>query len=460
MNVSSVRRSATEQPFLFATGIENSAPVVTGPGGRALRRDQMTETGHDERWAEDFQLARDLGLRYIRYGVPYYRVHLGPGRYDWDFSDITFNRLRELGLTPIADLCHFGVPDWIGDFQNSEWPELFAEYARAFAGRYPWIQLYTAVNEIFVCARFSARLGWWNERLASDQAFVRALRNLVRANLRAEEEILTVQQHALFVQSESTEHFHAKNPAALGRAHRLNQIRFLSLDLSYGNDVSAFALRFLMDAGLSKEDYDWFMLHGSRMKPYCVMGNDYYDTNEHTVPHDGRPLEPAGEIFGYYIITRQYYNRYRLPVMHTETNVKDAARAPAWLWKEWLQMLRLKEDGVPIIGFTWYSLIDQMDWDSALREVNHRVDPCGLFDLDRRPRPVAQTYRRVIEEWRDILPMESHHVSLRHEAAPQPAPAPPHDVDLPRAPAPDKTVPRHEKHAPAMHNRPDDGWAD
>ena len=32
-------------------------------------------------------------------------------------------------MNVIVDLCHFGVPDWIGNFQNSDWPKLFAEYA-------------------------------------------------------------------------------------------------------------------------------------------------------------------------------------------------------------------------------------------------------------------------------------------------------------------------------------------
>ena len=51
------------------------------------------------------------------------------------------------------------------------------------------------------------------------------------------------------------------------------------------------------------------------------MGNDYYITNEHIVRPDGT-IEPSGEIFGYYVITHQYFSRYRLPVMHTETNIK------------------------------------------------------------------------------------------------------------------------------------------
>jgi beta-glucosidase/6-phospho-beta-glucosidase/beta-galactosidase len=108
-----------------------------------------------------------------------------------------------------------------------------------------------------------------------------------------------------------------------------------------------------------------------------------------------------------YIITKQYYKRYRLPVMHTETNCMDAEEAPHWLLKEWQNMQRLKLDGVPIIGFTWYSLTDQVDWDSALREDAGHVNELGLVDLNREMRPVGRAYKKLIEQWRDILPTES-----------------------------------------------------
>ena len=392
--------------FLFATGIENSYPVITGRDGRSQRVDEMAKCSHYERWREDFALTKELGIEYLRYGPPYYRAHAGPERYDWSFADETFAELQRLGITPIADLCHFGVPDWAGDFQNPDWPELFAAYAGAFAARYPWVRYYTPVNEIYIAATFSAQYGWWNERLASDRAFVTALRNLVRANLLAEEAILRVQPVALFIQSESTEYFHAGKPAAQERAGLLNQKRFLSLDLCYGNDVRACMYEYLMDHGLPRDEYHWFLEHGTAIKPYCIMGNDYYVTNEHLVPVDGA-VQASGEIFGYYVITKQYFERYHLPIMHTETNLADAGKAPAWLWKEWANMVRLKEDGVPIIGFTWYSLTDQVDWDTALREDNGNVNPLGLYDLDRKIRPVGEAYRRLVEQWRDILPLES-----------------------------------------------------
>ncbi|HEY2726464.1 MAG TPA: hypothetical protein VGI61_04790 [Parafilimonas sp.] len=66
---------------------------------------------------------------------------MGNNKYDWSFADEAFGELRHKKIIPITDLCHFGVPDWIGDFQNPDFPKLFAEYAGAFAQRYPWIQL-------------------------------------------------------------------------------------------------------------------------------------------------------------------------------------------------------------------------------------------------------------------------------------------------------------------------------
>ena len=389
--------------FMFATGIENSYPTIRLPDGTTKRVDEMAKTGHYERWREDFGLVRELGIDFLRYGPPYFSTHLGPGRYDWHFADETFAALREMGITPIADLCHFGVPDWIGDFQNPEWPRHFAEYAHAFAARYPWVRLYTPVNEIFITAMFSAQYGWWNERLCSDRAFVAALKHLCQANLLAMQGILAVQGDALFIQSESSEYFHAEDPSCEPLADFLNEKRFLPLDLTYAYPISVTMYEYLLDNGMRRDEYHWFKRH--HVKGRCIMGNDYYLTNEHTVHFDGS-TSASGEIFGYYVITKQYFKRYKLPVMHTETNISEPLAVP-WLRKEWANLIRLKEDGVPMVGFTWYSLTDQVDWDTMLREDNGRVNALGLVDLNRELRPVGRAYRELIEQWRDIMPMES-----------------------------------------------------
>ena len=389
---------------MFATGIENSYPTIQDAQGKTIRQDELEKTNHYERWRDDFERLRELGIEYLRYGPPYFSVHRGPGKYDWDFTDTVFGALEKQGTKPIVDLCHFGVPDWIGNFQNPDWPELFAEFAGAFAQRFPWVRFYTPVNEIFIAATFSGQFGWWNERLASDKGFVTALKHLCKANLMAMRAILKERPDAIFIQSESTQYFHSEDPDCSEFACFYNAKRFLSLDLSYGHHVDASMYRYLTDHGMTRAEYEW--LHANHVKSRCVMGNDYYATNENMVHADGT-ITMSGEILGYYPITYQYFRRYNLPVMHTETNYDDP-NAVNWLRKEWANVHILKERGVPIIGFTWYSLQDQVDWDTGLRENNGRVNPLGLCDLDRKIRPVGYAYKKLIEKWSKTLPNESN----------------------------------------------------
>jgi len=230
---------------------------------------------------------------------------------------------------------------------------------------------------------------------------------MCKATILAETAILEVCPRAQFIQSESSTYFHPSIPDAQDQADFFNEWRFLSFDLCSGNHVNSRIYEYLMDNGLTREEYDWFMTEGRELRPACVLGSDYYGTNEKKVMNAKGDVELSGEVLGYYEIARQYFDRFHLPIFHTETNRKDDADAPRWLWKEWFNILRLKADGIPILGFTWYSLLDQTDWDVVLREDNERINPMGLYDLSRKIRPVGQAYRDLIAAWKDRLPMES-----------------------------------------------------
>ena len=386
--------------LILATGIECSYPTITGRNGKRQRIDQLEKCFHYQRWRDDLQLVRELGIRYLRYGPPYYRMHSSPDTYDWSFSDEVFAKMRRLQIEPIVDLCHFGVPDWIGDFQNPDWPASFAQYARAFARRYPWVRWYTPVNEIYVCAKLSALHGLWNEQLRSEESFVTALKHMCRANLLAIDAILHERSDALFVQSESGECFHqgSQDPEIVAQADFENQRRFLSFDLLYAHPVRDDIRAYLRQCGLDDAEYAWFMNH--RLSDRIIMGNDFYRRNEQLVMPGGG-MAPTGDVYGWYLITRQYYERYRRPLMHTETNNigTGAVEAPGWLWRQFLNVQLMHAEGIPVLGFTWYSLTDQMDWDVALRDERNMVNPVGLYDLDRRPHPVAAAYRQIIQEF-------------------------------------------------------------
>jgi len=114
------------------------------------------------------------------------------------------------------------------------------------------------------------------------------------------------------------------------------------------------------------------------------------------IDHEGA-VRSLGELFGWTVIASQYHDRYRRPLMHTETNHLDAREAPRWLWRQWHNVQLLRGSGVPVVGFTWYSLTDQVDWDIGLRSARGIVNPVGLFDLNRDPRTVGVAYRHLIQ---------------------------------------------------------------
>jgi beta-glucosidase/6-phospho-beta-glucosidase/beta-galactosidase len=388
------RREESPVQFRFTTGIENSYPTIAG--GRRI--DQMEKCGHYARWADDFGLVHELGLRTLRWGPAYYRTHTAPDRYDWSSADEPMHRLHDLGIEVVADLCHFGVPDWLGGFQDPAFPVLFAEYARAFARRYPWVRFYTPVNEIFVCASFSALRGWWNEQEKSDAAFVRAMRNLCMANELAIEAILGERPDAIFVQAESFEHFHAANRAAEGMAARWNARKFLSLDLTTGHPLAPGTAAYLHDHGVTSNELAFF--RERRAVGQRWIGIDYYATCEHTIDADGHG-SPARTPLGLRRVGGAYHARYGLPLFHCETNTTDGP-ATDWLAHQWNDVIGMRADGVPVVGFTWFSLTDQIDWQHALRHERNDLHTVGLYDLDRRERSVGHAFRQLVAANRDL----------------------------------------------------------
>ena len=382
--------------FMFATGIECSYPTIDQ--GRT-RRDLLAECDHYNRYQQDLALVKDLGLNVLRYGLPYYKIQLAPGKYDWEFADLAMAEIQRLGITPILDLMHFGVPDFIGNYQNPELPVHFAEYCAEVAQRYPWVRYYTPINEIYVTARLSAKEGLWNEQLKTDKAFVTAIKHLVAASIMGTQQLAIHRPDCIIVQSESAEFTHELRATRTPSIQLENKLRFLSLDLLYGHHPDAEVLNYLYDNGLTRAEYEWFM--AGEPPGYQIMGNDYYGRNEKIIIPNGEVITSM-DVLGWYNITLEYYRRYRKPLMHTETNTDDPREAPTWLWKQWVNVLQMRKQGMPVLGFNWYSLIDQVDWDQALAHKVGKVNACGLYDLDRQPRPVAAAYKMLLQEYGQI----------------------------------------------------------
>ena len=391
------RRRRPGAGFIFATGIECSYPTVENG---SWRRDLLDSGGHYRHWQRDFALAREVGITHLRYGPPLHLVFTAPGQFDWSWIDEPMRELEAYGPEPIVDLCHFGLPDWLGNFQNGEVGPALAEYARAFASRYPWVRFYTPVNEIYVCARMSALNGLWNEQLRDEAAFISATLNLADASVRMTDALLAVRPDAVFINSESSEFCQpcCPDPGIRRIAAFENERRFLALDLIYAHELSAGMWDYLREHCVDDARIAPFL---SRKVPRrTVLGLDYYEWNERLIDGEGKP-RALGELFGWHVIASQYWERYRLPLMHTETNRVDAGDAARWLWRQWHNVQLLRGAGVPLIGFTWYSLTDQVDWGNAIARPQGIIHPVGLFDLSRDPRVAGLSYKHLIDMHRE-----------------------------------------------------------
>jgi beta-glucosidase/6-phospho-beta-glucosidase/beta-galactosidase len=225
------------------------------------------------------------------------------------------------------------------------------------------------------------------------------MKHLVAASILATHSIVQHRPDAIIIQSETAEFLHEAKSDQSQEIKLINKQRLISFDLLYAYRPDSDVYNYLMDNGMTREEYDWFMK--GEPPGYQVMGNDYYGRNEKIIKPDNS-IAIAEDVMGWYQITKTYYDRYKKPVMHTETNTFDAEQAPTWLWKQWINILRMRADGVPVLGFTWYSLIDQIDWDTGLAKKNNTVNACGLYDLNRKPRPVAAEYKMLLKEYGQI----------------------------------------------------------
>src|ERR687889_2812776 len=169
-----------KQPLELWGGLECTVARI----GDAFR-DQSAETGHTDR-IEDLDRIAALGIRTLRYPVLWETISPDhPNTADWSWHDARLTRLRDLGIRPIAGLVHHGSGPSYTDLLDPAFPELLAAHAARVAQRYPWIELYTPVNEPLTTARFSGLYGHWYPHARREADFLRMVVNQCRATLLA-----------------------------------------------------------------------------------------------------------------------------------------------------------------------------------------------------------------------------------------------------------------------------------
>jgi hypothetical protein len=178
---------------------------------------------------------------------------------------------------------------------------------------------------------------------------------------------------------------------------------------------------------VERADLDWYRSHAIELD---VIGLNYYpfmsvwrrsiadggNTNQRAEWGGGRFLE---------LVIRETFERYRRPIMITESSFNERARdgktfaappnAPTdtddacrqlWLEEAVGSLKTLIGEEIPLVGFTWWPLYDLINWEyrEGTKPVEDYLEPMGLHRLrmdeegtfHREPLPVATRMREII----------------------------------------------------------------
>ena len=373
--------------FQWLAGIEDT--FITAPSARTGRTlDEYELTGHYERLDEDLALFAELGLRAVRYGIPWHRIN--PRRGEWDFSwaDRPLERLLDLGIAPVVDLVHYGLPEWIdGAYLHPDYPEYVAEFASRIAERFRGrIHTYTPLNEPRVTAWYCGRLGWWPPFGRSWRGFVQVMLGVCRGVVRTVEALRAVDPQIVDVHVDATDLYEAVSAALSAEANRRQHIVFLALDLVSGRVGPAHPLwRWLLGNGARHDDLEWFATRAVR--PDLIGINLYPLFSEKRLVSSPRGLRVRMRYASANIVDRLadlYWSRYRRPLLISETASEGpVARRQAWLEDSVRATARVRARGVPLIGYTWWPLFALVTWGyrEGRKPAADYLRQMGLWDL-------------------------------------------------------------------------------
>ena len=383
----------TDSPELWA-GVECSVVRI----GDQFR-DQICETGHASRLS-DLDLVAAIGIRTMRYPVLWERVApeaLGPR--DWRWTDERLTRLRNLGIQPIVGLVHHGSGPLYSNLLDPAFPEHLAAYAAEVAARYPWIEMWTPVNEPLTTARFSCLYGHWYPHRRDLGAFMRATVNQCRAVALSMAAVRRFNPRSRLVQTEDIGRIFS-TPKLAYQAEHENQRRWLSLDLLTGRVTSDHPWhKLLLNAGVEERQLaelrdglgrpdiiginyylttDRFLDHRLDLYPGVALGGNgrdtYVDVEAVRVSEPGGELGPAARL-------REAWDRYRLPMAVTEVhNNCTHEEQLRWLMEVWDAVQVLRTEGANVRAVTLWSIFGAVDWSSLLTQ-NDGVREPGIFDL-------------------------------------------------------------------------------
>ncbi len=372
---------------------------------------------HWERYEEDLDLLRSIGLGAYRFSIEWSRIEPEPGRYDEAAIDHYRKVLlacRARGITPMVTLHHFTNPRWfsaLGGWEIQKNIPHFVRFAGLAGERYgDLVDLWITINEPEVLAFRAYDEGAWPPGVKDRSRALVVIANLLEAHGLAS---------AALRQTDRVDADGDGKPALIGVAkhwvlleplHSWFPLERISAAIQNG------VFNLAVARALSGHDIELSIpgARSVRRRAEALRGSsDFIGVNyyarwmvsffgkEPRVARRGAEVSDLGWEFYPQGLEKALVGcaSLGLPLYVTENGIADGADRlrPAFLRESLAAMDRARARGADVRGYFHWSLLDNFEWNDGF---HGKFGLCKVdfekADLPRTPRPSARVFAEEI----------------------------------------------------------------
>lgn len=326
---------------------EKPENYISGPG-----------TGHYKNYKKDFDYLKELNLNAFRFGIEWSRIE--PVQGEWNQEAIQHYKdyiaeLKKRGIEPMMNIWHWTMPTWftdMGGFKHRRNLKHFYRFVHLVATELCHDLTYViTLNETNVYATYGYLVEepvtrfHWPPQEKNPLSFIRVYLNLIRAH-----------KEAYYILK------HAKPSLQVGLAQHLANIQAKRPHNIFDEEITQW-MRFF---------WDWWFIQRCRREQDFIGFNyyftDYYRFKFPVMPDDPKtPTSDMGwymEPEGIYPLLLRVWAHYKKPIIITENGVADMHDEYRrwWIEESIVAMERARSEGVNIIGYFHWSLLDNFEW--------------------------------------------------------------------------------------------------
>lgn len=367
------------------------------PGHTFHNENGFTACDHYHRWREDIALMKKIGLKSYRFSVAWPRaLPCGTGAVNekgLQFYVDLAKALREAGIEPMVTLYHWDLPTALhrqGGWQNPAMPDWFAEYTRiVVTALAPYVQYWITFNEPQCFVGIGYAEGRHAPFLDEPSSLLPTTRHVLLAHGKAVKLIRALAPGAKIGYAPTGSIFEPRDESA-AELERARTDTFSNRSGTFSVPWWCDPLLGRCEPGAAKQmgiapenlftpgewalvrqplDFLGFNLYQSAGRE--VPGSEYPDNTRQGGPQTAMdwPITPNA----LYWAVRFLQERYHLPVLITENGMANhdfvmldgAVHDPQridYVHRYLLGLRRAVDEGYRVIGYTYWSLLDNYEW--------------------------------------------------------------------------------------------------